>query len=118
MTRPIPLRTDFNADALRCLSRNASGRKQTRWLLSLALIYDGFSRFEASRHANVSVQSIRDWVLQFNAEGLDGLTDRKSTGTPPRLNAAQKVALARVIEDGPTPYLDGAVRWRLCDLIH
>jgi len=118
MTRPVPLRTDYDATALRCLSRNASDSKQTRRLLSLALIYDGFSRFEASRHANVSVQSIRDWVLRFNDEGPDGLIDRKSTGTPPRLNAAQKVALSRVIEDGPTPYLDGIVRWRLCDLIH
>ncbi|MBL4748588.1 MAG: winged helix-turn-helix domain-containing protein [Magnetovibrio sp.] len=118
MARPIPLRTDFNADTLRCLSRNASDSKQTRRLLSLALIYDGFHVLKASRHANVSVQSIRDWVLRFNAKGPDGLIDRKSTGTPPRLDAAQKMALARVIEDGPTPYLDGVARWRLCDLIH
>ena len=117
MTRSIPLRTDYNADDLRRFSRCSSDSKQTRRLLALALIYDGSSRSEAGRHANVDVQSIRDWVLRFNAEGPDGLIDRKSTGTPPRLDAAQRAALARVVEDGPVPYLDGIVRWRLCDLV-
>jgi len=41
------------------------------------------------------------------------LIDGKSTGTPPRLNAAQRKALIRVVESGPVPYLDGVVRWRL-----
>ncbi len=117
MTRAIPLRTDFNATDLRRLSRCSSNSKQTRRLLALALIYDGSSRLEAADHANVDVQSIRDWVLRFNDEGPEGLIDRKSTGTPPRLNAAQRTALARVVEDGPVPYLDGIVRWRLCDLV-
>jgi len=117
MTRPISLRKDYNADDLRRLSRCSSDSKQTRRLLALALIYDGSPRSEAAHHANVDVQSIRDWVLRFNAEGPGGLIDRKSTGTPPRLNVAQRAALARVIEDGPVPYLDGVVRWRLCDLV-
>jgi transposase len=117
MTRSLPLRTDYNADDLRQLSRCSSDSKQTRRLLALALIYDGCSRCAAAQHANVDVQSIRDWVLRFNAEGPDGLLDRKSTGTPPRLDATQRAALARVVENGPVPYLDGVVRWRLCDLV-
>ncbi len=32
------------------------------------------------------------------------------------LNDDQRAALAQAIERGPTPYLDGIVRWRLCDL--
>ncbi len=117
MTCGIPLRTDYNADDLRGLSRCSCDSKQTRRLLALALIYDGSSRLEAARHANVDVQSIRDWVLRFNAEGPEGLIDRKSTGAPTRLNAAQRAALVRVVEDGPVPYLDGVVRWRLSDLV-
>jgi|TARA_Y100000294_G_scaffold103220_1_gene95851 transposase len=117
MTLGIPLRTDYTADDLRRLSRCSSDSKQTRRFLALALIYDGSPRYEAARHANVDVQSIRDWVLRFNAEGPDGLIDRKSTGAPARLNAKQRAALARVVEDGPVPYLDGVVRWRLCDLV-
>lgn len=44
------------------------------------------------------------------------MLDGKSPGTPPKLDASQKAALVRVVEDGPKPYLDGVVRWRLCDL--
>lgn len=69
------------------------------------------------RHGGVGLQTIRDWVLRFNGAGPDGLVDGKSTGAPPRLNGEQKAALGRVVEDGPTPYLDGVVRWRLCDLV-
>ena len=117
MTRSIPLRTDYNANDLRQLSLQSSDSKQTRRLLALALIYDGSPRYEAARHANVDVQSIRDWVLRFNAEGPEGLIDRKSTGAPARLNVKQRAALARIVEVGPVPYLDGVVRWRLCDLV-
>ena len=85
--------------------------------MALSLIYDGASRSDAARHANVGVQSIRDWVLRFNAKGPDGLIDLKSTGAPPRLNSEQRRTLIKVIEDGPVPYLDGVVRWRLRDLV-
>ena len=100
MARGIPLRDDFNVDRLRAVARSAGDAKQARRLLALSLIYDGGSRSEAARHANVSLQTVRDWVLRFNAKGADGLVDGKSTGTPPRLNAAQRTALARVVEDG------------------
>lgn len=116
MTHPISLRKDYNSDDLRRLSRLSPNSKQARRLLALSLIYDGAPRSEAARHGNVDVQSIRDWVLRFNDEGPDGLIDRKSPGAPMRLNGRQRAALAQVVEDGPVPYLDGIVRWRLCDL--
>jgi len=56
-------------------------------------------------------------VVRFNAEGPDGLFDRKAPGKPPSLNAEARAALARAVEDGPKPYLDGVVRWRLIDLV-
>lgn len=117
MSRVIPLRQDYDGDALRVLARSTGNAKQARRLLSLSLIYDGGSRSEAAHHADVSVQTVRDWVLRFNAVGPGGLIDGKSTGTPPRLNGAQRAALAEIIEDGPTPYLHGVVRWRLSDLV-
>jgi transposase len=116
MARGISLRSDYNGDDLRSLSRFSPVAKQARRLLVLSLIDDGTPRSEAARHADVSIQTVRDWVLRFNADGPDGLIDGKSTGTPPRLNSAQRKALIRVVESGPVPYLDGMVRWRLCDL--
>jgi transposase len=55
--------------------------------------------------------------VRFNAEGPDGLLDRKAPGKTPLLTDAQRAALAQSVEDGPKPYLDGAVRWRLVDLV-
>lgn len=116
MARGVSLRSDYNGDDLRSLSRSSPVAKQARRLLALSLIYDEAPRSVAARHADVSIQTVRDWVLRFNAAGPDGLIDGKSTGTPPRLNSAQRKALIRVVESGPVPYLDGVVRWRLCDL--
>ena len=108
----IPLRDDYDGEDLRAMARSTSDAKQARRLLALSLICDGGSRTEAARHGDVSLQTVRDWVLRFNAAGPDGLIDGKSTGTPPRLNAAQRAALSRMMEGGPTPYLHGVVRWR------
>jgi transposase len=117
MARGISLRSDYTGDELRALARMSNDAKQARRMLSLSLVYDGGSRSEAAEHAHASLQAVRDWVLRFNAEGPDGLIDRKSPGTPPRLNVGQRAALAGVVEEGPTPHLDGLVRWRLCDLV-
>lgn len=107
MARGISIRDDYNGDDLRSLSRSSSVAKQTRRLLALSLVYDGAPRSEVTYHADVSLQTIRDLVLRFNANGPDGLIDDKST---------QRKALIRIVESGPVPYLDGVVRWRLCDL--
>ena len=38
----------------------------------------------------MTLQIVRDWVLRFNADGPDGLIDRKAPGQPPRLNDAHR----------------------------
>ena len=52
----------------------------------------------------------------FNADGSDGLIDRKASGPAPKLNDAQRRALGRVVKNGPIPATHGVVRWRLKDL--
>ena len=77
---------------------------------------DGGSRADAARLGSVTVQIVRGWVVRFNARGPDGLINGKAPGKPSLLNDDQRAALAETIERGPTSYLDGVVRWRLCDL--
>jgi hypothetical protein len=36
---------------------------------------------------------------------------------PPKLEAAHKAFLARIVQEGPIPAVHGVVRWRACDLI-
>ena len=59
---------------------------------------------------------MRDWVLRFNAEGLDGLISRKAPGRASILNDEQRRALVEIVESGPIPASHGVVRWRLIDL--
>lgn len=116
MAAPIGLREDFDGSALRGLAKRTRDATQMRRLLALAEIYDGNSRGAAARIGGVGLQTIRDWVLRFNAKGPDGLIDGKAPGRTPKLNDAQRQELARIIESGPIPAIHGVVRWRLIDL--
>ncbi len=116
MTRPVPLRADFDAAILRRLARRSQEVAQARRLLALAAIYDGCTRSEAARLGHVTRQIVRDWVIRFNAEGPDGLRDRKASGPTPRLTDVHRQALATQIDHGPNPAVHGVVQWRLCDL--
>jgi transposase len=116
MSVPIPLRRDFSASRLRSLAKKSKDGPQARRLLTLAAIYDGATRSEAAKIGGVGLQIIRDWVLRFNAQGPDGLLDRKPPGQPSKLNDGQRRAIAQIIESGPIPAVHGVVRWRLIDL--
>ena len=113
----ISLRDDFDAGTLRGLAKQSGDANQTRRLLALASIYDGCKRLEAARIGGVTLQVIRDWVLRFNAEGPEGLVDRKAPGAVPKLTVDHRAALARIVEDGPIPAVHGVVRWRIKDLV-
>ena len=117
MAAAIELRGDFTVDDLRRLARSSRDAKQVRRLLALAAIRDGGSRTEAARIGGVGLQIVRDWVVRFNAEGPEGLIDRKAPGKAPTLTPEQRVALASAVEAGPEPWRDGVVRWRLIDLV-
>src|SRR6202023_2468910 len=73
MAAAIGVRGDYNAARLRELAKRSDDANQTRRLLALAAIYDGGSRTEAARIGGVGLQTVRDWVLAFNAEGPCGL---------------------------------------------
>ncbi len=112
------LRDDFDGPHLRRLAKASKDANQSRRLLVLARIYDGGRRTDAARLGGIGLQIVRDWVLRFNAEGPDGLIDRKAPGQPPKLDDTQRRALAALVEQGPIVAIHGVVRWRLLDLAH
>jgi transposase len=117
MAAPIALRGDYDAKVLRGLARTAGDPGQVRRLLALAAVYDGGPRSAAAEIGGVGLQTVRDWVLGFNAEGPAGLETGKAPGNKPILGERQRTALRRIVEEGPIPAVHGVVRWRIVDLI-
>jgi transposase len=85
-------------------------------MLALALVLEGRSRKEAAESCGMDRQTLRDWVIRYNAEGLAGLSDRVPPGPAFRLTPEQMAELATTVEAGPDPTVDRVVRWRRVDL--
>ena len=73
-------------------------------------------RTTAAATCGMDRQTLRDRVHRYNGEGLAGLGNRKAPVPSRRLDAAQIAALARWVEAGPDPAVDGVARWRRQDL--
>ena len=117
MRQGTALRDDFSSSDLCRLAKRSSDAGQARRLLALAAIYDGASRTDAAAIGAVGLQTVRDWVVRFNAHGAEGLIDGKAPGNSSKLNDAQRRALVQIVEAGPIPAVHGVVRWRIVDLI-
>jgi transposase len=109
-------REELGAVELRREAGRCRDAKAARRMLALALVLEGSSREAAARAAGMDRQTLRDWVHRYNAEGLDGLRDRRRPGPRPRLTPEQEAELATAVEQGPDPDRDGVVRWRRVDL--
>ena len=109
-------RGDLSASELRLAAQRSKDSCQARRLLALAQVLDGHPRGEAARAGGMDRQTLRDWVHRYNAEGIEGLCDRRRPGRPPQLSAAQLAELAGLVEAGPDPAVHGVVRWRCVDL--
>jgi transposase len=84
MGTAIAVRTDYSSE-------------EARRLLAMAAVLDGASRQEAAK---------------IGGMGPDGLINKLAPGAPGKLSKPHKAFLARLVEDGPIPAIDGMVRWR------
>lgn len=109
-------RTDLSARELRLAASKAKDSSAARRMLAIALVLEGVARRSAAETCGMDRQTLRDWVHRFNAEGLEGLSNRRSAGPSPLLSVEQKVELAQMVREGPDPAADGVVRWRRVDL--
>lgn len=116
MTTIAITRRELSAGELRRRAVRCRNVAAARRMLALALVLEGSSREAAARHAGMDRQTLGDWVHRYNQEGLAGLYDRRRSGRRPRLTPEQQAELAAVVEQGPDPERDGAVRWRRLDL--
>jgi transposase len=109
-------RDDFTAADFREAARRSKDADSTRRMLALALVLEGYKRGEAGNLCGMDRQTLRDWVLRYNAEGIGGLYNRMAGGPKPRLTPEQEALVADLVRKGPDPAVDGVVRWRRVDL--
>jgi transposase len=117
MSAAITMRDDYSGAELRRLAAQSRDGGQARRLMSLAAVADGASRSEAAELGLMDRQTLRDWVIRFNLEGPAGLIARTSSGRRPKLSAAQKAELGRLVAAGPAAEAPGLARWRRVDLV-
>lgn len=109
-------RLDLSVAELRRRARLSEDANQARRMLAIALVLEGSSRQAAARAVGAERQALRDWVIRYNAEGLDGLKNRPKPGRTPRLRGDNLEAFDRLVEEGPDLAVDQLVRWRCADL--
>ncbi len=109
-------RLDLAVAELRRRARLSDDADQARRILAIALVLEGGSRVAAARAAGAQRQTLRDWVIRYDAEGLDGLKDRPKPGRRPRLSGEHLKALDQLVNEGPGIAAGKVVRWRCADL--
>ena len=116
MGAALKIRDDLTPLELRRWARcEARGRPAAR-AYGIANAIEGMSRAEAARLAGMERQALRDAVVRYNTEGLEGLHDRPKGRPPRRLTEGEEAALAAVILKGPDPERDGVCAWTRADL--
>jgi transposase len=109
-------RLNMSAAELRREAARLKDAKAARRLLAIALVLEGSDRTHAAETCGMDRQTLRDWVHRYNAEGVEGLCNRKSAGRTPLLGPEERAKIAALVEAGPDPDRDGVVRWRRIDL--
>jgi len=105
--RGLVIRDDRNPSELRRFAADAADRRAALRALAIASALEGASRSDAARVIGRERQSLRDAVVRYNAEGLDGLKDRLGRGAQEKLSAEQKAELKTWGVEGPDPERDG-----------
>lgn len=115
--RPVEItRIELSPADLRRSAARSQNADAARRMLALALVLEGKSRKEAAESCGMDRQTLRDWVIRYNAEGLTGLSDRVPPGPGFRLTPEQMAEFATLVEAGPDPTVYHVVRWRRVDL--
>lgn len=112
----LVIRDDLSAAALRKRARQEPDRAAAARMMAISNALEGMTRAEAARLAGLERQALRDAVVRYNAEGLDGLHDRPRPGAKPRLDDKQREQLRQIVLDGPAVETTGLSAWTLAEL--
>ena len=113
----LTIRNDRTPAMLRKLAKAEEDARVGRRMLAIANALDGMSREAAAQAAGMDRQTLRDWVIRYNENSIDGLLDRWDGGRPPRLEADELAELYAIVMAGPDPEIDGVCAFTREDLV-
>jgi transposase len=112
----LKIRRDRTSAVLRKLVKGESNGRVARRILAIANALDGMSREAAAQSAGMDRQTLRDWVIRYNEQGIEGLHDRWGDGRPPTFTREEQAELMRIVLAGPDPETSGLSAYTLEDL--
>ncbi|MGI9487004.1 MAG: helix-turn-helix domain-containing protein [Geminicoccaceae bacterium] len=116
MGAALPIADHHDVLEVRVLARRVKNGRLASRMAAIANALDGMTRLAAARSAGMDRQTLRDWVIRDNADGIDGLCDQPKGHNPEKLTeSGQAVLLAKVFQT-PDPTRDGTCAWTLADL--
>ena len=67
----LKIRRDRTSAVLRKLVKGESNGRVARRILAIANALDGMSREAAAQSAGMDRQTLRDWVIRYNEQGIE-----------------------------------------------
>ena len=99
MGAALPIADHHDASELRALARQEKDGRVASQMVAIANALDGMTRLAAARLAGMDRQTLRDWVIRYNEDGIAGLHDQPKGHNPEKLNESeQAVLLAKVFQ--------------------
>ena len=77
------------------------GRLRIRALIVLLAAERGMVAAEIAAVVRLHEETVRRWLVRYQAEGLEGLTDSPRSGAPPKVTAAYRDQLLAVVRRRP-----------------
>jgi transposase len=111
MGKPVLQVKGYSAESIKALMR-----KDERYTIGVRLyaVYQ-VARGQSSRKLeelyHTSFKQITNWVHRFEAEGLEGLKDKKGRGRKDRLTAVQKQRLSDLLQTPPADHGYNTATW-------
>jgi transposase len=90
-------------EQLQVLAAREASKTRFLRLRAVILALSGRTALEISAALGVGRRTVQEWVIRYNGEGVDGLSDRPGRGRPCRLTGAQLEQLRLRIDTGPLP---------------
>ena len=105
MARP-PLRVKaLTPEALAALDAlyqpRLDARLRTRAQMILLAAEEGLVASEIARLVRMAVQSVRNWIKRYNAEGINGLYDAPRPGAPSKVTPEYRRRLVEIVRRRP-----------------